>query len=74
MPAKQSRVHPRYKSKYRVANWPVYDRSLVECGSITYWLSADAIAGDLSPTRLTSEVQAYGPNYRSVSVGPATPR
>ncbi len=24
-----SRVHPTYKTKYRVANWPEYERSLV---------------------------------------------
>ena len=43
MSRKKSRVHPRYKTKYRVGNWADYDRSLVERGSITLWLSADAI-------------------------------
>jgi len=40
----KSRVHPRYKTKYRVGNWASYDRSLVERGSITLWFSPDAIA------------------------------
>ncbi len=44
MSRKKSRVHPRYKTKYRVGNWADYDRSLVESGSITLWLSGDAIA------------------------------
>ena len=39
----RSRVHPKYKTKYRVGNWPAYDRALVERGDITLWLSHDAI-------------------------------
>ncbi len=39
-----SRVHPKYKTKYRVANWPEYERSLVRRGDITLWFSTDAIA------------------------------
>ena len=44
MSSKKSRVHPRYKTKYRVSNWAEYDRSLVERGSVTLWFSADALA------------------------------
>jgi hypothetical protein len=36
-------VHPKYKTKYHVANWPEYERSLVQRGDVTLWLSADAI-------------------------------
>ena len=25
MPAKKSRIHPRYKTKYRVTNWASYE-------------------------------------------------
>ena len=25
----KSKVHPRYKTKYRVANWAAYNRALV---------------------------------------------
>ena len=39
----RSRVHPTYKTKYRLGNWPAYDRSLVERGDITFWISKDAI-------------------------------
>jgi len=38
-----SRVHPKYKTKYRVANWAEYDKSLVQRGDITLWISDDAI-------------------------------
>jgi len=38
-----SRVHPKYKTKYRVSNWAEYDRALVQRGDITLWISADAV-------------------------------
>jgi IS5 family transposase len=40
----KSRVHPKYKTKYRVSNWAEYDRALVQRGDITLWLSEEAIA------------------------------
>ena len=39
----RSRVHPKYKTKYRVSNWAEYDRALVQRGDITLWISEDAI-------------------------------
>ena len=39
----KSRVHPNYKTKYRVSNWADYDRALVRRGGITLWISQDAI-------------------------------
>ena len=39
----KSRVHPKYKTKYRVGNWAEYDRTLVQRGDITLWISTDAI-------------------------------
>ncbi len=38
-----SRVHPKYKTKYRVHNGSEYDTSLVQRGEITLWISEDAI-------------------------------
>ena len=40
----QSKVHPRYKTKYRVANWAAYNQALVRRGDVTVWVSSDAIA------------------------------
>ena len=40
----KSKVHPTYKTKYRVANWPAYHRALVRRGDVTVWLSSEAIA------------------------------
>jgi len=45
MASKRSRVHPKYKTQYRVDNWPDYDRSLVSRGDLTIWISPDAVAG-----------------------------
>ena len=39
----KSRVHPKYKTKYHVGNWPEYDRALVQRGDLTVWLAPDAI-------------------------------
>ena len=40
----KSRVHPKYKTKYRVRNWASYKRALIGRGNITIWLSRAAIA------------------------------
>ena len=40
----QSKVHPTYKTKYRVANWPAYNQALVRRGDVTVWLAPEAIA------------------------------
>ena len=31
------------KSKYRITNWPAYDRALVERGNITFWFDKNAV-------------------------------
>ncbi len=41
---KRSRVHPPYKTKYRVTNWANYNQALVKRGGLGLWISADAIA------------------------------
>ena len=40
----KSRVHPKYKTKYHVRNWASYERTLIDRGDITVWLSQEAIA------------------------------
>jgi len=42
--AMRSRVHPKYKTKYRVSNWSKYDRALVQRGDVTLWISENAVA------------------------------
>ena len=42
--SRPSRVHPPFKTKYRVTNWQEYDRALVQRGSLTFWVAPEAIA------------------------------
>ena len=51
MSSKRSRVHPKYKTNYRVRNWPAYDRSLAARGDLTVWITPEALeAWRPSPT------------------------
>ena len=40
----KSKVHPKYKTRYRVANGPAYNQALVRRGDVTLWLAPEAIA------------------------------
>ena len=40
---KRAYRHPKFKTSYRVKNWPKYEQSLRNRGDITVWLSGDAI-------------------------------
>ncbi len=40
-----SLVHPKYKTKYSVGNWPEYEQGLRSRGNVMIWFSEDAIAG-----------------------------
>jgi IS5 family transposase len=44
MSTKRSRVHPPYKTQYRVTNWATYNQALVDRGGLRLWISPDAIA------------------------------
>jgi len=39
----RSKVHPNHKTRYRVTNWPKYDKGLVARGSLTVWLAPNAL-------------------------------
>jgi len=41
--SKRSRVHPTFKTTYRVGNWREYDAGLVDRGDLTVWISQEAI-------------------------------
>ncbi len=40
---KSSKVNRKYKTRYRVGNWPEYERGLRARGDVTVWISG----GDL---------------------------
>ena len=35
--------HPKYRKKYKIHNWRAYERSLINRGDLTLWLSEDVI-------------------------------
>ena len=39
----KSKVNVKYKTKYRVKNWPAYEAALRKRGDITVWFDEDAI-------------------------------
>ena len=45
MASTRSRVHPKYKTRYRVRNWATYVGALATRGDITPRLSPEAVAG-----------------------------
>jgi transposase len=52
MSSKRSRVHPSYKTRYRVSNSAEYDQALINRGSITFWISDKAIKNwDAKPAK-----------------------
>ena len=48
-PANAARYHQFPKARYRVSNWGEYDRSLQERGSLTVWVTPEAIAAWQAP-------------------------
>jgi hypothetical protein len=43
-PANESRRHKVPKARYRVSNWGEYNQALPERGSLTVWVTPEAIA------------------------------
>jgi hypothetical protein len=39
----KSKVTPKYKTKYRVKNWPAYEAALRKRGDVTLWFDQEAI-------------------------------
>ena len=35
--------HPSYRKKYKIHNWRSYERSLINRGNLTLWISEDVI-------------------------------
>ncbi|MFT7679649.1 MAG: hypothetical protein ACI8QC_003653 [Planctomycetota bacterium] len=55
-----SRVHPKYKTRYRVTNWAAHDQALVNRGDITLWITPEVIKGWAArPSDLRGAPQKY---------------
>ncbi len=60
MSKSRSKIHPKYKTKYRVQNWPDYDRALVRRGDLTIWFCKDAVAAwNAAPSGARGRPQRY---------------
>ena len=55
----QSKVHPTYKTKYRVANWPAYNLALVRRGDVTVWVSRRRYSDLAIETALTLRLLSH---------------
>ena len=42
--ANEARRHKIPRARYRVTNWPEYDRALQQRGSLTVWVTPEALA------------------------------
>ncbi len=72
-PGMKSRVHPKYKTKYRVSNWAEYDQALVQRGDITLWISEDAIASwKPAPTGLRGAQKKFSDHAIETALTPRT--
>src|SRR5689334_11929685 len=45
----ESRRHKIPKARYRVTNWPEYEAALIRRGSVTVWLTEEAVAAWHAP-------------------------
>lgn len=54
----EPRRHEIPRARYRVTNWPDYDRGLVERGDIRFWISDEALTAWVAPRRRTRGGQA----------------
>ena len=43
----KSKVHPKYKTKYHIGNWPEYEQALVRRGDITVQPGFDGVYGSV---------------------------
>ena len=57
---KSSRVNPKHKKRYRVGNWPAYERGLRARGDVTVWFAEAALSTWTPPaTRRPGGQQRY---------------
>jgi len=55
----QHRHHHIPRQTHKVTNWPAYEASLRQCGSLTVWLSNEAIAAWAAEPRTTRGGQPW---------------
>src|SRR3712207_2943214 len=69
--ANEARRHRIPRARYRVTNWPDYDRALQRRGSLTVWVTPEALAGWHPPnTGRRGRSRHYSGDYQKFRVGP----
>src|SRR3712207_7178277 len=64
--ANEARRHKIPRARYRVSNWPEYDRALQRRGSLTVWVTPEALAAWHPPkTGRRGRSRAYSDLARS---------
>jgi hypothetical protein len=64
-PHKRTHRHPKYKTAYRVKNWPDYDKALRDRGDITLWISQDVLDAGMAPK---SGKRGAQPMYADIAI------
>jgi hypothetical protein len=67
--ANEARRHKFPKAQYRVSNWREYDQALQERGSLTVWVTPEAIAAWQAPPTGQRGRSPYDSN-RAIETGP----
>jgi len=49
----ETRRHKIPTAKYRVTNWPEYDAALAKRGSLTVWITEEAVAARQAPATVS---------------------
>ena len=57
----KSSVHPKYKTRYRVQNWPTQEASLHQRGDIAVWFGGWAVGAWTAQPRRPSAAQGAPP-------------
>ena len=64
-PANQARRHPFPKARYRVSNWGEYDQALQNRGSLTVWVTPEALETWHAPP---TGKRGRSPHYSHVAI------
>ena len=67
---KASKVSPKYKTKYRVRDWPAYEASPPNQGDVTVWFDQDTVvASNAAPSGRPGGQRRYSEGVTTV-LGP----
>src|SRR3954470_13765896 len=63
--ANEPRRHKIPRARYKVANWPEYDRALQQRGSLTVWVTPEALAAWHPPK---TDRRGRSPHYADIAI------